>query len=179
MYRVVAAEWRMKWLMSQRACVRCDACVRLASRRADTAQGSAIFWATAASFALRRPYFLVWPRYRPSICRSYRLPLGIRPARVSSLRAELSQHNTYRWDELTSCRGQSQVGEDEWNGNGHKLLQTIWLWVQKNVIGLQMVVMSTLLKCQLYFHRRYLYVAHLFCQQMNSKLASSELFLLT
>lgn len=40
-------------------CVRC-VCAR---RRGDTAQGSAIFRATAASFALRRPYFLVWPRY--------------------------------------------------------------------------------------------------------------------
>lgn len=126
MYRVVAAEWRMEWLMSRCAC---GAMRASGWRRGDTAQGSAIFWATAASFALRRPYFLVWPRYwgwhRPSICRPYRLPLGIRPARVSSLRAELCQHNTYRWyvskDELTSCRRQSQVGEDEWNGNGHKL----------------------------------------------------------
>lgn len=74
-------------------CVRCGAMRASGWRRGDTAQGSAIFWATAASFALRRPYFLVWPRYwgwhRPSICRPYRLPLGIRPARVSSLRAEL------------------------------------------------------------------------------------------
>lgn len=129
MYRVVAAEWRMRWLMSRCAC---GAMRASGWRRGDTAQGSAIFWATAASFALRRPYFLVWPRYwgwhRPSICRPYRLPLGIRPARVSSLRAELCQHQHW-WDvskdELTSCRRQSQVGEDEWKG--HKLLQTIWL----------------------------------------------------
>lgn len=85
-----------EWSDSCRDVRACGAVRASGWRRGDTAQGSTIFWATAASFALCRPYFLVWPRYwgwhRPSICRPYRLPLGIRPARVSSLRAELSQH---------------------------------------------------------------------------------------
>lgn len=151
MYGVVAAEWRMKWLMSRCAC---GAMRASGWRRGDTAQGSAIFWATAASFALRRPYFLVWPRYwgwhRPSICRPYRLPLGIRPARVSSLRAELSQHlqmgcQRRRADELSRA-------VSSWRRRMKRKIIIVQYHItfnfkQKNVIGQQTVVMSTLLKC--------------------------------
>lgn len=165
MYRVVAAEWRMKWLMSRCAC---GAMRASGWRRGDTAQGSAIFWATAASFALRRPYFLVWP----SICRPYRLPLGIRPARVSSLRAELSQHlqmgrQQRRADELSrevSSWWRRMKRKRTWAITNnltvfyrcHQLLKIresrkiiivqyhiTFSFKQRNVIGLQMVVMST------------------------------------